>query len=48
MRRQHATWQEVDVYLGCSTGVVLPIGSTEQHGPGIGALCLEAINRALG
>ena len=52
MRLQHATWQEVDAYLAHSTGIILPIGSTEQHGPngpiGTDALCPEAIAWALG
>ena len=29
----HATWPEVEAYLKNSTGVVIPTGSTEQHGP---------------
>lgn len=33
MLLHHATWQEVEAYLTRSTGVVIPIGSTEQHGP---------------
>lgn len=33
MRLDHATWQEVDAYLQRSDGIILPIGSTEQHGP---------------
>ena len=28
-----ATWQEVEAYLTRSTGIIIPIGSTEQHGP---------------
>jgi len=52
MRLQHATWQEVEAYLEHSTGIILPIGSTEQHGPngpiGTDALCPEAIAWALG
>lgn len=38
-----STWQEVESYLGHSTGIVIPIGSTEQHGPngliGTDAIC---------
>ena len=38
-----STWQEVEHYLGRSTGIVIPIGSTEQHGPngliGTDAIC---------
>ncbi len=28
-----STWQEVEDYLRSSRGIVVPIGSTEQHGP---------------
>jgi len=52
MKLQHATWQEVEAYLQRSTGIILPIGSTEQHGPngllGTDAICPEAIAWALG
>lgn len=52
MRLQHATWQEVEAYLEHSKGIILPIGSTEQHGPngpmGTDALCPETIAWALG
>ena len=41
------TWQEVEAYLGRSTGIVVPMGSTEQHGPngliGTDAICAETI-----
>jgi creatinine amidohydrolase len=44
---QHATWADIEAYLRRSTGVVVPIGSTEQHGPdgliGTDAICAEAI-----
>ena len=33
MRLQISTWPEIEDYLGRSTGVIVPIGSTEQHGP---------------
>ena len=33
MQLQTSTWQEVEVYLEGSKGVIIPIGSTEQHGP---------------
>ncbi len=33
MRLEHATWQEVETYLKRSDGIILPTGSTEQHGP---------------
>ncbi len=46
------TWSEVEVYLQQSQGIILPIGSTEQHGPtgliGTDAICAEAIARGVG
>ncbi|MBT3172928.1 MAG: creatininase family protein, partial [Rhodospirillaceae bacterium] len=48
MRMQLATWPEVEDYLKESTGIILPIGSTEQHGPngfiGTDALTSEMIS----
>lgn len=42
-----ASWPEVETYLTRSTGIVIPIGSMEQHGPnglvGTDALCPEII-----
>ncbi|WP_427157082.1 creatininase family protein [Aliinostoc sp. HNIBRCY26] len=47
-----STWQEVESYLQTSTGIIFPIGSTEQHGPtgliGTDAICAEAIARGVG
>lgn len=47
-----STWTEVEDYLEKSSGIILPIGSTEQHGPtgliGTDAICAEAIARAVG
>ncbi|MEB3277340.1 MAG: creatininase family protein [Lyngbya sp.] len=41
------TWPEVETYLSDSTGIIIPIGSTEQHGPtgliGTDAICASAI-----
>ncbi len=38
-----STWQEVEQYLEISTGIIIPIGSSEQHGPngliGTDAIC---------
>ena len=52
MRLDQSTWREVDAYLERSRGIILPVGSTEQHGPngliGTDALCAEAIARAVG
>lgn len=51
MLLQLATWQEVDAYLERSRGILIPIGSTEQHGPlgliGTDALCPEVIARGV-
>ncbi len=45
-------WPEVEEYLKISSGIILPIGSTEQHGPtglvGTDALCAEAIALGVG
>ncbi len=47
MLLQRATWPGVQAYLERSQGVVIPIGSTEQHGPtgliGTDAICPETI-----
>jgi creatinine amidohydrolase len=47
-----STWLEVEAYLKNSQGIILPIGSTEQHGPtgliGTDAICAEAIARGVG
>src|SRR5260370_21050568 len=46
------TWPEVEAYLQASRGIILPIGSTEQHGPtgliGTDAICAEVIARGVG
>lgn len=47
-----STWLEVEAYLKQSQGIILPIGSTEQHGPtgliGTDAICAEAIANGVG
>ena len=47
MRLQQMTWMEVERHLEASTGIIIPIGSTEQHGPigliGTDAICPEVI-----
>jgi len=47
MRLQHATWPDIEVWLKDNDGIVIPIGSTEQHGPtgliGTDAICPEVI-----
>ena len=52
MLLQLSTWVEVESYLSRSQGLILPIGSTEQHGPtgliGTDAICAEAIARGVG
>ena len=52
MRLDLATWQEVDAYLKKSDAIIIPTGSTEQHGPmgliGTDALCAEHIARKAG
>jgi creatinine amidohydrolase len=46
------TWEEVEDYLQASKGIIVPIGSTEQHGPngliGTDAICAEAIATGVG
>ncbi len=52
MRLQLCSWQEVESYLTRSTGIMIPIGSTEQHGPtgfiGTDALCPELVAHGIG
>jgi len=47
MRLHTSTWPEVEAYLEHSKGIIIPIGSTEQHGPnglvGCDAICAEEI-----
>ncbi|KGF72334.1 amidase [Neosynechococcus sphagnicola sy1] len=47
-----STWPEVETYLQRSQGMIIPIGSTEQHGPtgliGTDAICAEAIAQGVG
>ncbi|MFQ6022749.1 MAG: creatininase family protein [Acidiferrobacterales bacterium] len=51
MLLQLCTWQEVEAYLRRSSGTIIPIGSTEQHGPngliGTDAICPETIARGV-
>jgi creatinine amidohydrolase len=46
------TWQEVEAYLKSAKGIIVPIGSTEQHGPngliGTDAICAEVIAKGVG
>ena len=52
MRLSLMTWPEVEGYLARSTGVIVPIGSTEQHGPngllGTDAICPETVANLVG
>lgn len=47
MRLDLATWPEVEAYLATSSGIIIPTGSTEQHGPmgliGTDALCAQRV-----
>lgn len=47
-----STWVDIQDYLSRSTGVIIPIGSTEQHGPtgliGTDFICAETIAKGVG
>jgi creatinine amidohydrolase len=51
MQLQLCTWPEVEAYLSRSTGIIIPVGSTEQHGPngliGTDTICPETIARGV-
>ena len=51
VRLDLCTWPEVETYLTRSDGIILPVGSTEQHGPmgliGTDALCAQAVAEGL-
>ena len=52
MRLDLCTWLEVEAYLENSRGIILPTGSTEQHGPigliGTDRLCAQTIADKVG
>jgi len=52
MYLHHCTWPEIESYLSESSGILIPIGSTEQHGPngliGTDAICPETIAKGVG
>ncbi|HEX4078853.1 MAG TPA: creatininase family protein [Rhizomicrobium sp.] len=52
MQLHLCSWPEVEAYLATSKTILIPIGSTEQHGPngllGTDALCAELIGRRAG
>ena len=47
-----STWQEVEDHLRGSAGIIVPIGSVEQHGPngliGTDHLCAEVVAKGVG
>lgn len=47
MLLQQSTWPDIEAYLRRSRGIIVPIGSTEQHGPsgliGTDAICPEVV-----
>jgi creatinine amidohydrolase len=47
MRLQLMTWPEVEAHLKSTNGIIVPIGSTEQHGPtgliGTDSICAETL-----
>lgn len=47
MLLHHATWEDIEGYLERSTGIIIPTGSTEQHGPigliGTDTICPQSI-----
>jgi creatinine amidohydrolase/Fe(II)-dependent formamide hydrolase-like protein len=52
MQLHLSSWPEIETYLQSSKAIVIPIGSTEQHGPngllGTDALCPEIIGKRAG
>ena len=48
----HSTWPQVEKYLSDKRGIIIPIGSTEQHGPtgliGTDAIIAEKLSHAVG
>lgn len=52
MQLQLASWPDIEAYLAHSRGILVPIGSTEQHGPtgflGTDAIAAELVARGAG
>jgi len=52
MQLHLSSWPEIEAYLAKSKAIIVPIGSTEQHGPngllGTDALCPEIIAKRAG
>ncbi len=50
MLLEHMTWYEVDARIKMGAAILLPVGSTEQHGPmgriGTDTICANAVARA--
>lgn len=51
MELVYSTWNEVETHLDANKGIIIPLGSIEQHGPsgliGTDSLCAEAIARRM-
>ena len=51
MKLQHSSWPEIEAYLTECRAILIPIGSTEQHGPigmiGTDILCPEIVAEAM-
>ncbi|MDA7966317.1 creatininase family protein [Ruegeria sp.] len=47
MKLEHMTWYQVDTRIDAGAAVLLPVGSTEQHGPmgriGTDTICAQAV-----
>ena len=47
-----STWHEVEDYLRTQEGIIVPVGSVEQHGPngliGTDHLCAEVVAKGVG
>ncbi len=52
MLLHHSTWPAVEAYLRQSDGIIVPMGSTEQHGPtgliGTDSLTAQTVAQAIG
>lgn len=52
MQLSLSTWPEIDAYLTRSKGIIIPVGSFEQHGPtgliGTDAICVDLIAQRAG
>ncbi len=52
MQLHLSSWPEIEAYLATSKAIIIPIGSTEQHGPngllGTDAICPEIIAKRAG